>query len=1232
MVAKTRHGGQASPGKLAFKEKLVTKGTTTDALLKKLKNLHEELSVLDQDRFDTKSVDGVRKELILNPILHHKDRGVKAYAACCLADILGLYAPEAPYTVAELVDIFQFIFQQLKSGLKGTEDTYYNQYFHVLESLSTVKSVVLVCDLPNADDMMKHIFSDFFIIVRREFSKQTESFLGDILTALLDECHTLSTSVLEILMAQFMDKNAQPDQPAYRLVVQVCNQAADKLQRHVSMYFTDIIVANSGDEELKEVRKAHELVKRIHLACPTLLHSVIPQLEEELRAEDVQLRSIATQVLGEMFADKGGYDLSKKYPTTWKVWLVRTNDRSVSVRLKALESARPIISGGYPEMREAVQECLQAKLLDPDEKVRAAVCKIYGQLDYETAAHHVTEEQLRAIAQRTIDKKQLVRTEALKSLGKLYDLAYPQIEINDPIAISNFSWIPNTLFPLIGMNQESRPAVEQAIADYILPLPRSLPLDKGKSGESEIDEALWSDRLLNTMKFLEVRSVNGLLAFTNLKSNQPTHVLAFIDACIQNNNGIIDGDKDTTEKVKNDLTRCVRRLAALYPDSSKAAADFYAFAKLNDPTAYKHLKKCIDPQTDLKTLIKRRSEFLKKIVDNSPGIVSTMSILLRRATCHVVNQSSIPIFLERLENGRGKEANVIAGHIHTLMRYISKYRPAIYKSHVSALVKATSDDEASPLLVSAALQALSSVIRWDEDLAPKDSRTIDRITRYATGPGWKQAKFAARILASCSRQSETCTEVVESLADGLAEASPELLVAHIAALAQFALLAPDAFESKSDVVTEFLVKKLLMVPQPPDPEDDTEEEWVEDDVMPDLLRAKILALKVFKNRSLAYADSDKGLMVSGPPLKIFKQLVEMNGALSPDITEDPKFIARLRLQAAVSLLQLCTVQKYEASVASAFTRLILVIQDSCYNVRLNFLRKLIILLYARRIPITFNIVPFLTIHDPEEDIKSTATSYISSAIRTLPANIRVLYFDVNIIRLMHTLAHHPDFSVALEDLQDIGQYLKYFADQVIQAENVSLIYHYTLKGKTVKDLGSDEYSRNFYIICELAQEIIKARAQHYSWSIPSYPGKIKLPSDILRPHTSPEDANTTANTVYLPKEMAKWAADLYKHVPSAEKKERRTSAKRKAPTANGNGHARRTKKKRRSADESDEPDESESSSDVEMGDATSPIEESEADEGDNESGEEVLGRGARSRAKRKAARRAKGAKKRASDG
>lgn len=43
--------------------------------------------------------------------------------------------------------------------------------------------------------------------------------------------------------------------------------------------------------------------------------------------------------------------------------------------------------------------------MDPDEKVRAAVCKVYSQLDYETALHHVSVEQLRAVAGRGVDKK-----------------------------------------------------------------------------------------------------------------------------------------------------------------------------------------------------------------------------------------------------------------------------------------------------------------------------------------------------------------------------------------------------------------------------------------------------------------------------------------------------------------------------------------------------------------------------------------------------------------------------------------------------------------------------------------------------------------------------------------------------------------------------------------------------------------------------------------------------------
>lgn len=42
--------------------------------------------------------------------------------------------------------------------------------------------------------------------------------------------------------------------------------------------------------------------------------------------------------------------------------------------------------------------------MDPDEKVRAAVCKLYAASDYETALH-LDVEQLRLVAGRCLDKK-----------------------------------------------------------------------------------------------------------------------------------------------------------------------------------------------------------------------------------------------------------------------------------------------------------------------------------------------------------------------------------------------------------------------------------------------------------------------------------------------------------------------------------------------------------------------------------------------------------------------------------------------------------------------------------------------------------------------------------------------------------------------------------------------------------------------------------------------------------
>ncbi|KAG6332171.1 hypothetical protein ID866_6918 [Astraeus odoratus] len=1192
MVAQTRTANAAQK-KLAFNEKLVGKNLGTDALLKKLKTLYAELAELDQETVDVNSLSSVRTQLISTSLLLHKDRGVKAFVACCLADILRLYAPDAPYTQSELRDIFQFFFRQLSAGLQGTDSTYYNEYFHLLESLSTVKSVVLVCDLPNAEELMIEVFRNFFALVRRDLAKKIELFIADILIALIDECQSLPSEVLEIIMAQFMDKNARMDQPAYRLAVQICNTTSDKLQRHVCQYFTDIIVTNSrdleSDNDFEEIRAAHELVKQLARSCPSLLHSVIPQLEEELRVEEVQVRLIVTQTLGEMFGGKGGADLIRKYPTTWNVWLMRKGDKAPAVRLKLVESTKELLLN-LPEHREAIEGKLASS--DLNILIRAAVCRVYSQLDYETALHHISEGQLRAVAGRGMDKKHTVRVEALTAIGKLYSLAYPEIENGDPSAIRHFSWIPNEVLHIASMTSESKAAAEQVIADYILPLPslsNSASASASVSKNAEVDEVAWTDRLLNTMRYLDDTAINTILSMSAVKTSRPTPYEHFLQACIQNNGGVID---ENEEAVKQRLNNVIRLLSRQFPDPHKAAEDLQAFAGANENRLYKLLKTCMDPQSDLKGIVKTSNEFLRRIEQSHDSILSTMSIFLRRSVLRIVNQSSISPLIKRLHKSSSTIPSLTTKHVYHLLTYISKHCPTLYKAHVSELTKAIADEK-NTTLVEVGMQALAAVVRTDESLAAFDKRTMERVIRSALSKNARIAKFASRLLAFLKGCEGECSEIIESITEKLPDAEPELLVAHTTVLVQIVRFRSGAFEHKSDAVMAFLVKKLLMTSSQDDPEDmEVDNDWVEDDVMPPILRARILALKVCRHRCLAHAFRSNAAELATPALKLFTTLLQHSGSFSPNAPDSLSAKSHMRLQAAISLLHLSTIETYAAMINVNFVWLAITVQDPCYHVRMNFLTKLISLLSLRKLPPRFNAILFLTVHDPEADIRSRATAYISFVNRTLSPAARVEHLEVIFIRLLYLLAHHPDFATAHENLQDMAKYVEFYLDQIASSENISLLYHLAMKAKT-----------HLYTMSELAQELIKARSQSRSWTLQSYPGKVKLPSDIFRSLPNPEAAAKIMKTVYLPQETVEWLAEAtkpHKAAGAATAKEKKREvrdrkspqgSKRKASRPRTNGASKRAKKSARWNSDQSETEESSSESEAHTTDGESKLSE-----------------------------------------
>ena len=96
---------EAQLGSLTFNEPLswrAGKPIATGELLRRLTALADELRDMDQEETDKDSLTSVAKELAGHNLLNHKDKGVRAYTACCLVDVLKICAPDAPFTPTQL--------------------------------------------------------------------------------------------------------------------------------------------------------------------------------------------------------------------------------------------------------------------------------------------------------------------------------------------------------------------------------------------------------------------------------------------------------------------------------------------------------------------------------------------------------------------------------------------------------------------------------------------------------------------------------------------------------------------------------------------------------------------------------------------------------------------------------------------------------------------------------------------------------------------------------------------------------------------------------------------------------------------------------------------------------------------------------------------------------------------------------------------------------------------------
>ncbi|KAI4285867.1 MAG: hypothetical protein L6R38_000312 [Xanthoria sp. 2 TBL-2021] len=722
-------------------------------LLRRLQALSKEMQGMDQEQNERESFTKVAKELVNPNLLTHKDKGVKALTACCLVDILRICAPDAPFTGQQLKDIFNLIITQILPALADPSHAYNHQHIYVLNSLAVVKSIILLADLPIADTLITNVFKICFDVLASPakvsdgegLQRTVESDMTAMLVCLVDETPALPSDAVDIIVAQFLrtdpkavsgsggknKKNGIVDEkqstlvlrqlpPAYNMAKYICIACPENMARYFSQYFNDIVIDASqtsthkvpsknkkrhsdgvddsdddhtggpNEEGISDLRKVHGLLRELWRACPGVLQNVIPQLEAELSAENIQLRLLATETFGDIISgigaagppapanlDPAAYpsnalaDPSENttslnlvtkpsspqpfpstHPQAYANYLGRRLDKSALVRAAWTTGIGRILttSAGGAGLSQQEEDRLIADLGrtlgDSDEKVRIAAVRLISNFSFRDIVHKLgrsggvdeSGSVLATLAERVKDLKQPVRAEAMPVLARIWGVAVGEISAGNEQVCAMLKGIPSKILNTHYTNDlEVMALLDHIFFEQLLPLnypPVKAKNPKMTNGSSQgakenQGETIDPDKIRTERILLLIRDLDGRAKKVfYINQSRPPKLAPYVTAFLELCEEYNGGVMDQNEaQIKEHLTKLIQTFAGRFVNSQQASADLWKFAKMHDRRSYQLIRFCMKPDTDYRTIIKAIRELTKRIVEISPSTTASNSLV-----------------------------------------------------------------------------------------------------------------------------------------------------------------------------------------------------------------------------------------------------------------------------------------------------------------------------------------------------------------------------------------------------------------------------------------------------------------------------------------------------------------------------------------------------------------------------------------------------------------------------
>ncbi|URD78431.1 Sister chromatid cohesion protein PDS5 [Musa troglodytarum] len=747
-----------------------------DALVKLLKEAEDALSKLNQSSTLQIALGSLNRSLSQINLLQHKDKEVRLLVAVCFSEIIRILAPEPPFSDEIFMHIFRLIIGTF-IDLADTASPYFTRRTKILESFAALRCCVIMLDI-GCEDLVLEMFKVFFSVVRQSHQRSLIQAMLSIMTLVIEE--KVTQPLLDIVLQNLMkaDKGA-----ASKLAVSLIQNCVGKLESPIHGFLTSCIFDN--DASANEFKKLyHEIILKLYQYAPQILVAVIPNLTHELLIDQVDIRLRAVHLVGKLLA-QSELNFSQKFHTVFVEFLKRLSDKSVEVRIAAIEHARECYFA-HPFGSEArdILAALEGRLLDFDDKVRTEAVFAVCDLAKSSLTCFPSEIILQAV-ERLRDKKVSVRKKVMEKLLELYRVYCSRCSEGVLTLNDHYEQIPCKMLLLCFDKEckEFRPQnIELVFAEDLFPASLSIK-ERTKH---------WI-AFFSLFKLPHIRALKSVL-YQKWRLQMELKVYF----------ALRDEEKENaSEEMHMRILASFMKMSTAFLDSSKAVECFQKLHQITDSNIFKSLLELVDEDMSSSAAYSTRVSLLKQLGDKHPTY-DFLSTLSTRCSYSIFSAEHVRYIMEDVISGNDDGTKYAQVSKVDLLIVILSIYPTLLRGGEDCLLKLFSMN--ATLLNEKSLQILAIAGRH---VSIALSNIYPFLERKCIEGTRTESKYAVSAISSLIHApddpifSNLCKKVVNSLHHG--RHIPTLLQS-LGCISQYS---PSTYELYKKQIMHFIIQKLL---------------------------------------------------------------------------------------------------------------------------------------------------------------------------------------------------------------------------------------------------------------------------------------------------------------------------------------------------------------------------------------------------------------------------------------